>query len=143
MRCLFTNGEVRPKSEERILFHENYATVHREDSASKSETLGDSHRSKEVPKTIFRLRWPGQRHNLGLKEFIGRGGSFISQEFFKCLPRGATLGQNGSGKVAPGMVAEFRGAGSAGRECGWGWLWSGCNLSPMPSDAKYPCLQRK
>ena len=26
--------------------------------------LGDSHRRKEVPKTIFRLRWPGQRHNL-------------------------------------------------------------------------------
>jgi hypothetical protein len=25
---------------------------------------GDSHRKTEVPKTIFRLRRPGQRHNL-------------------------------------------------------------------------------
>ncbi len=37
----------------------------REDSASRTETLGDFFQGKEVSKTIFGRQWPRLRHNLG------------------------------------------------------------------------------
>jgi hypothetical protein len=66
VRCLFTNGEVRPKSEGKILFQRNfcYYAALGEDSACKSETLGYVARGKRSQEPFF--------------DFAGQGSGIIS-----------------------------------------------------------------
>jgi hypothetical protein len=47
---------------------------------------GDFYRSQEVPKTIFRLRWPGPRHNLTERRFFPRANPGAGSEIRSAGP---------------------------------------------------------
>jgi hypothetical protein len=65
MRCLFTNEEVRPKSEGKAPFIKNYAIMPSlKGSGLKNRNLGGIFPGQRGPKNDFLPYWPSKGHNL-------------------------------------------------------------------------------